>query len=113
MRSTDITWVILYNTVYFACAAWAAEAKQDNVKPPTKRAKTQGEVQPHQCGVPAIAKQELPKGKAAQQNTKGTPKLAILKEDPSSEKLLIGSCIDRKRFYMLLMTAERMWGAAS
>ena len=54
-------------------------------------------------------KQEVPTGGKAQVDAvRGTTKIAVLKGDPMSDNLLIGSCYDQKPFYMLSMAAEKI-----
>ena len=52
-------------------------------------------------GVPPCVQQEMPKDKAAQNAAKGTIKLAVLRGDPKSCNLPVGSCYDQRSFYKL------------
>ena len=90
----------LYNSMNFARASFNLEV-EENGELVKKRVKTQGVTWGSGRGVPACVKQEEPRGKAAQDAARGTTNLAVLRGDPSSQDLLVGSCYDQKLFYML------------
>ena len=96
----------LYNSVNFARAAYNLEVVDKDGNSIKKRVKTQGVVRASGRGVPPSVRQEVPKGKAAQEAAKGTTKLAVLKGDTKSSNLLIGSCYDQRPFYMLSNAAS-------
>ena len=97
----------LYNSVSFARAAYSLEVPQDRGEPRQKRVKTQGVVRAFGRGVPAEVKQDG-KTKKEIETARGTTKVAVLRNDPMSKDLIIGSCVDQKVFYMLSMTAEKV-----
>ena len=97
----------LYNSVNFARAAYSLEVPQGEGEDPVrKRVKTQGVIRASGRGVPKLVKQEIPKKKSALDAARGTTKVAVLKGDPMSDDLLVGSCVDQKCFYMISTAAE-------
>ena len=96
----------LYNSVNFARAAYNLEVSDKDGNSVKKYVKTQGVVRASGRGVPPCVRQEMPKGKAAQMAAKGTTKLAVLRGDPNSSDLLVGSCYDQRPFYMLSHAAS-------
>ena len=96
----------LYNSVKFARAAWSLEVPQSEGAPRRKRIKTQGVIRATGRGVPPLVKQDIPKTKLAPKAARGTTIVAVLKDDPMSEHLIVASCVDQKPFYMLSMAAE-------
>ena len=92
----------LYNSINFARTAYNLEMYDKDGNSVRKCVKTQGVVRASGRGVPPCVRQEMLEGKAALEAAKGTTKLALLKGDPKSCNLLVGSCYDQRPFYMLL-----------
>ena len=98
----------LYNSVKFSRVAFSLKVPQERGEPKRKRIKTQGVIRASRRGVCPEVNQEVPKTKTALEKARGTTKVAGLQNDPDSEHLIIGSCVDQKPFYMLSMAAEKI-----
>ena len=100
----------LYNSVRLARAAYSLKVGQSQGPPRKKRIKTQGLIRATGCVITPLVKQEVGKTRAAVAAECGTTKVAVLKNDPMSENLLVGSCVDQKPFICCQWPRRRLIG---
>lgn len=96
----------LYNSASFTRAAWLPAIPQEVGQPRRKRVKTQCVIRAPCCGALACIKQVLPKRKAVFNVARGMTKVAVLCGNLMPWKLIVGSCINQKLYYILPMATE-------